>query len=374
MVVPAEFMHAQYATEVIGYMVRKFARITVRMFQTKMFEALSEDTVLLLCDGYGQRCEWLSITPADCIEDADPEDDRTVPVDIEAVRSGNHRLTRYLLSPRARHLYEGMASQEGVVRLGDAAEVGIGYVTGCNDYFHLTALERKTWRIPARYLKPAVLSLRDFQGTVFRRSDWERRSEAGEKSHLLAIPDSDAPDVPNGLLEYLSHGRKQGVQNRFKCRVRQKWYSVPHIKIGDAFLSYMSGSSPKLVRNAGAFVAPNTLHIVQFDQGRHWSQFVAGWQSSLTKLSCEIEGHALGGGLLKLEPTEAENVRIALPSVEVGRNLVGDLTLLLREGKSVEATDLADRVILRGQFGLSNSECGILGGAARQLEKWRLHR
>jgi hypothetical protein len=32
------------------------------------------------------------------------------------------------------------------------------------------------------------------------------------------------------------------------------------------------------------------------------------WQTSMTRLSVEIEGHALGGGMLKLEPGEAAKV------------------------------------------------------------------
>lgn len=159
MVVPAELVHAQYAREVLRFLLRTFGRITVRMFQEKMFEDLSEDTVLLLCENFGEPCGWFSITPGVCVEDARSDEKGTIPVEIEAVRSGRHRLTRYLLPPKARHLYEGMTTEKGVARLGDAADVGIGYVTGCNDYFHLTTGEAKMWRVPSRYLAPAVLSL-----------------------------------------------------------------------------------------------------------------------------------------------------------------------------------------------------------------------
>jgi len=41
--------------------------------------------------------------------------------------------------------------------------------------------------------------------------------------------------------------------------------------------------------------------------------------SNFVKLSCELEGHALGGGMLKLEPREA--ARIVMPSA----NTLSDL-------------------------------------------------
>lgn len=35
------------------------------------------------------------------------------------------------------------------------------------------------------------------------------------------------------------------------------------------------------------------------------------WRHPLTRLSCELEGHPLGGGMLKLEPREAARVLLA---------------------------------------------------------------
>ncbi len=374
MVAPAELIHAQYAREVLRFLLRRFGRITVRMFQRKMFQQLSEDTVLLLCEDFGIPCDWFSITPATCIEDARSDEKHTVPVDIDAIRSGTHRMTRYLLPANARHLYEDIATQRGVVRLGDAADVGIGYVTGCNKYFHLTRSEAKSWRVPPRYLAPAVLSLGDFRGTIFRRSDWERLVASDEKTHLLRLPESKVEELPLGLGKYIAHGKDQRVAEHYKCRVRDTWYSVPHVRVGDAFLSYMSGSSPKLVRNGGGFVAPNTLHIVRFASGRQWKPFVAGWHSSLTRLSCEIEGHPLGGGMLKLEPSEAERVLIALPNPKDTSGLVTELDSLLRGDDSLAAQELADSFVLRRKVGLSRSECIVLRDAASQLENWRMHK
>src|SRR5438874_11769554 len=84
MVAPAELVHAQYAREVLRFLTREFKRITVRMFQKKMFAELSEDTVLLLCENFGGRCDWPSVTPAARIEDARSDEKPTIPADIAA--------------------------------------------------------------------------------------------------------------------------------------------------------------------------------------------------------------------------------------------------------------------------------------------------
>ena len=53
------------------------------------------------------------------------------------------------------------------------------------------------------------------------------------------------------------------------------------------------------------------------------------WETSFVRLSCEIEGHPLGGGMLKLEPREAARVLLpdasllpALSGTEVADSLV----------------------------------------------------
>lgn len=58
-------------------------------------------------------------------------------------------MVEYLPPPATRDLYRELASLNQVVRLGDVAEVGIGYVTGNNDFFHLTAADVEKWHASA---------------------------------------------------------------------------------------------------------------------------------------------------------------------------------------------------------------------------------
>jgi hypothetical protein len=42
---------------------------------------------------------------------------------------------------------------------------------------------------------------------------------------------------------------------------------------------------------------------------------MSSWESPFLKLSCEIEGHPLGGGMLKLEPGEANQLVFPPPEL-----------------------------------------------------------
>jgi adenine-specific DNA-methyltransferase len=375
MVVPAELGHARYARDVLGFLLRKFRRIQFCIFRKKLFPELSEDTGLLFCEGFGDACTRFSVAVLDDIQEVEGQTYLERPVDIEAVQNGLTRVGHYLLSPKVRQLYEQLRQSSGVVRVGDGADVGIGYVSGYNDYFHLSLKERRGWRIPGSFLRPALLSLGAAEGVVFGRSDWEALAHAGEKVYLLAISPSSHKLFPQSVLRYLEHGVELGVPKRFKCRTRTPWYSVPQIRVADAFLSYMSGHVPRLVKNAFSLVAPNTLHLVRCGRRRRTSGFLAGWYSSLTRLSCELEGHALGGGMLKLEPSEAERVLVALPqSRREEGSLIRKLDALTRAEGNDAASDVTDHHVLRLGLGLSATECAVLRDGAAEMQRWRLHK
>src|SRR5919199_559182 len=101
----------------------------------------------------------------------------------------------------------------------------------------------------------------------------------------------------------------------YKCRMREPWYAVPDVQVPDFFLTYMSGREPNLVRNEAGCTCTNSVHSVRVRDCRAAAYLVTAWESPFLKLSCEIEGHPLGGGMLKLEPGEAS--QIVLPPLDV---------------------------------------------------------
>jgi hypothetical protein len=76
-------------------------------------------------------------------------------------------------------------------------------------------------------------------------------------------------------------------------------------------MSYMSGVSAGLVRNAGGATCTNSVHGVRVKDRGGMAAFLSAWDSSFMALSREVEGHPLGGGMLKLEPREAGQLLLA---------------------------------------------------------------
>ncbi len=370
MVMPSELGHAMYARDVLKFLIQHFRNVTIEMFRDKIFGELGQSTVLLYCDSYGEACREFTVISADNLQ---TEVRETRAVDLGAIENGRFRLSHYLLPGAVLSLYNALAVHPRVRRLGDVADVGIGYVTGANDFFHLSADEQRQWKIGDKFLRPAVMNLRDVEGIAFRQDQWAARREAGDKVHLLALPSIEKELLPAPIQRYLHQGEMDGVADRYKCRTRRFWYVVPHVRVADAFLSYMSGEMPRLVTNAAGLVAPNTVHLVRFLMGCDAISYAASWRNSLTKLSCEMEGHALGGGLFKIEPSEAERVLVVGPSASHAQMLLNHCDRGLRNSKE-RNLDLFDRHLLRKEIGLTEAECLSLRDAASRMEQWRKHR
>jgi hypothetical protein len=99
------------------------------------------------------------------------------------------------------------------------------------------------------------------------------------------------------------------------------------------------------------------------------------WQTSLTRLSVEIEGHALGGGMLKLEPTEAGRVLVPIIAKhDTLKALAVELDQIARSGGDEACEEYADRHLLRRGIGLSAADVRLLRESAVLLRQRRMSR
>lgn len=376
LVIPAELGHASYARPVLEYLARSFEQVSLVTFRERLFPRLSQDTLLLLAEGRKELENRAFFALLDLKSPADLATLRlplhyAEGLEASALTSGRERLSLYWIPRAARELYHGLRETPQTFRLGGVADVGIGYVTGHNDFFHLSPEQAEQWNIPRAFLKPAVRRGRALRGLRFTEADWKKAVQKGEGGFLLHIP--PRANLPPGVQQYLQQGQQNCVHQAYKCRVRQPWYSVPHVYQPDGFLTYMSGHTPLLVANQAGAVAPNSLHILRLKEPGVLSAkaLAALWQTSLTRLSAELEGHAMGGGMLKIEPGEAEKIVLAKPADTTQLEALADeLDVLMKKGMAEQAQTTADQVILGG-LGLSKKEIAALSQAAKYLSQRR---
>ena len=324
-VVPAAIGHAPYAGPLLEYLVGHFKKVHVVAIRQKLFPRLSEDCWLLFADGFGCTANEIGFAAVETLNTEHPLPPPAIHIDVAEWRNAWHRRLRpYLLGPRPRATYLTAAAaadssnlpqaterpRRPLARLRDLAAIDLGYVSGANGFFHLTPSNAARAGIPERLLQPTVRGARALppeELTIDTVGRWRRNDDP---MLLLHIPKT--MHVPSRVRGYLDSAAGQTAREAYKCRHRKPWYSVPDVRVPDFFLTYMAGQTANLVRNTARASCTNALHGVRVRCPAQAVEVPTAWRTPLARLSCELEGHALGGGMLKLEIKEAG--RVILPS------------------------------------------------------------
>lgn len=314
-VVPAEIGHASYAVPLIEALCSSFGEVVIVAIREKIFPTLSEDAWILYADGYGASTESVRLITLDRFVERGPlpRGGRLVP--LEALRRVRGRLRRYLLPADVLEAYEQLEQSQHVMRFGDTSSVGIGYVSGANDFFHLRPSFVRKAGIHRRYLAPAVRRGASLPGTLALTERQVQRWIDDDEPVLLLRLSRDIKELPRPIRQYLDSAEGREAREAYKCRVRDPWWAVPDVTVPDGFLTYMSGETVSLVRNQAGCVATNSVHVVKLKGRGSFRSLQTAFDSPLSRLSCEIEGHPLGGGMLKVEPREAQRLLLPMPAI-----------------------------------------------------------
>ena len=135
--------------------------------------------------------------------------------------------------------------------------------------------------------------------------------------------------------------------------VRRPFGSVP-----DAFLYRQIHHAPLLSANEARATATDTIHRVRMRSGVDCGRLCGAMVNSLTFAWSEICGRSYGGGVLELEPREAEELPVPYAfAEELELHRIDDW---LREGNVEAALDHGDDVLLRTGCGFSRDQISRL--------------
>jgi adenine-specific DNA-methyltransferase len=368
LVLPAELLSVNYAAEVRSFLMRRFGRVRLVLFTERVFPGVLEEVVLLLAEGAGgtDHCELLQVH--------DVAELATGPgaVSTWSPRPGDAKWTSALLSEQALAVYSGALAGAGTATLHAWGETTLGAVTGNNGYFTLSPREAE-----ARGLRPGVdlepLSppgSRHLRRLGLTGRDWEQLGSLGRATLLFRPPG----DPSAAARAYIAEGERLGVPAAYKCRVRTPWWRVPVVPPADLLLTYMNADTPRLSANSARVRHLNSVHGVYLrpglgDLGR---TLPVAALNSLTLLGAEVVGRAYGGGMLKLEPREADRLPVPAPSLVRALRprlsaIRGDVDAALAAGRLLDAVRRVDDVVLVAGLGLSGADVAALAGAREAL-------
>lgn len=347
LVLPAELLSVNYAAAVRRFLFDRFARVELVTFDEQVFPEAEADVVLLLADGFDEGPSGHAVIHR-----------------ARNAQSLTSELVQRNWSPRdpADKWVSGLIGNAPVdalyalhtgglfAALEQWGDTTLGMVTGNNGFFALSPHRvaelglRRTDLLPLS--PPGSAHLR---GLTFTAEHAGRLGEDGRAVHLFR---------PTGRLSapaqrYVDAGYAAGVHLAYKCRVRSPWYQVPLVAPADLLLTCMNADTPRLVTNRAKAHHLNSVHGVYLRDGlttpgRDLLPLAA--LNSVTLLHAEMVGRSYGGGILKIEPREADRWLVPSPELLTARAaqlraVRRQVTGMLARGGLLDAVAVVDQAL-----------------------------
>ncbi len=233
-VVPAEIGHAPYASPLLSYLTENFDRTHIVAVRSKIFRNLSADCWLLQAEGFGGKSTGFHFSILDSFEFMSSPPAHSEFISLTEWHLWNKRIRPFLVSSEVRAFYQEIALRAETVQLKEVAKVGIGYVTGANDFFHLRPSSVRLLSIPDSLVQVTVRSGKQLKEPSVTQSMVRTWLKADAPVLLLKL--SKDQKIPPSVSRYLDSAAGQRARETYKCRTRDPWYVVPDVKVPDGFV------------------------------------------------------------------------------------------------------------------------------------------
>jgi adenine-specific DNA methylase len=371
LVVPAELLQVTYAAQLRAFLVDEFAELTAVTFRRLLFAGVLQEVVLLL----GVRGAGPARIRVSEVDDAaampSPETIAAVP-HAPALRHDSEKWTKYLLEPDGIDALRRARALPDVMRLGTLADVDVGVVTGRNRFFVLRPSNVAAQTLHG-HVRPLVSRSAHVRGIRFSEADLAALAHEDARCRLLAVDPALELGDDDALRAYVRDGETDGVHTGYKCSIRKRWWVVPSVWSPDAFLLRQIHDHPRVIANLTGATATDTIHRVRMRNGTAPAALAAASINSMTFAFAEVMGRSYGGGVLELEPREAEALPFPDPRA-LSPGVVSAVDALVRDGRITEALDLVDEQLLIRGLGCAPELVAALRAVWRRLRRRRLAR
>lgn len=377
LVLPAELLQVSYAAQLRSFLTDRFGRIDLIACNELFFEKAEQEVLLLLADearaapSESNPCQ-VTLTESDSVADIVRRKPSTVlkGASPKTICHDSEKWLKYFLSAEEIAFMRELRASGIATPLSTYASVNVGVVTGKNQFFVLRQSEVEQRGLQG-HTTPLISRSAHLQGAKVGKRDWKELSAQDQRVHMLHLAPINGSKPKGALESYIRLGEAEKVHKGYKCSIRTPWYAVPSVWVPDAFVFRQIYDFPRVVLNTAQATSTDTIHRMRC-KNENPRAVIANTYSYLTAASAEIEGRSYGGGVLELEPTEAE--RLLMP-VKLGPAMsLQEADRLVRQGRLSDVLEENNRTVLMGQMGLSRSDCRMLQTIWEKMRDRRLSR
>jgi len=352
MVVPSEIMYVLHAGGLREFLIRSCKKILVIDPNELLFDEALQGTIILLAQkkmkaseaslGVGIKTGNISDILGTPVEKLWLKTSTLAPIELKG------KWTKLFLSPNELATLKRVLEAKKIVEFREIATANVGIVTGANSFFLVDDATVRKFQLQ-KYVKNMFGRSSHSPGVVYSNKTLKNQKVTGASSNFLHIKPEQASQLPSKVKAYIKSGEKTGLHLRFKCRIRDPWFSVPSVYRTDIAMMKRANHFPKLILNKAECYTTDTAYRVKITS-KHITpeKLVFSFINSLTALSAELEGRHYGGGVLELVPSEIDNLLIPLCKNEN----IKALDEAIKSGLPAE-------VVLKMQDAVILGECGI---------------
>jgi adenine-specific DNA-methyltransferase len=369
MILPSEIIHVMHPQSLRTYLGEVCSRLLVIDPEEIWFDGTLQGAVILFaekklnpkdhCDGVGivkvSGRSFLSEDPARLFNDTERINGKTV----------EGKWTRALLTSDERGLLDSLSEHQHVRRFSDIAKVDVGIVTGANKFF-LVRNEIVSRYGLAKFAHPMFGRSDHCPGVIYDHRQHTENARIGNPTNFLWIT-APKSELPKKVLEYIGLGEKEKLHTRYKCRMREPWYTVPSVYAAEICMLKRASDTPRLILNELSAYTTDTAYRIETKQVAP-DKLIYCFLNPLTALSAELEGRHYGGGVIELVPSEIERLLVPLPKGL--RPQMQRLDKLVREASAHVVLEQQGQHVL-GELGVTRSKQSQLLSAWLRLKNRR---
>ena len=209
-----------------------YNKINIISFQKLVFPNIQQEVVLLLCEKNETNThsiEHLEVLDSDSLDSIDFEKLRS---SQKKINQKSSKWTFYFLEQKEIDFLEELQESDIIPKMNKYANIEVGITTGSNEFFTVPLSVVKKYNLE-EYAKPLVGRSIQVAGSVFTKEDWENNIKLDARTFLLTFP--SYKELNNGAREYIQWGVNKGIDQGYKCRIRDEWQIVPSLRVSDAF-------------------------------------------------------------------------------------------------------------------------------------------
>lgn len=371
MVLPAELLHVLHAQSLRNFLAKECDTILIVDPSELWFENALQGAIIVLAEkkklhnvegkGLGivqtNSRKFLDLSASELFSKVDYLNGETI----------EGKWLRAFLSCKEREVVASMKHRNNVGRFDSVADVDVGIVTGANKFFLVTDEIVQQFGLK-RWAHPMFGRSEHVDGVIYSKASHSINRRKGLPTNFIWFGSEPVNKLPKKVKAYIESGEREKLHTRYKCRVRDPWYSVPSVYAAPVGMLKRAHDFARLILNRAHAYTTDTAYRIK-PKGISAEKLVFSFVNSLTALTAELEGRHYGGGVLELVPSEIEKLLVPIPPMEKG-----DLKTLdgaFRSGMSIEEI-LAnqDKKVLKS-IGLEKNEIEIIFSAWNRLRHRR---